>query len=63
MADDTDIHRSIDGLLLTPLTDGNRVNAALTVCEGMGRTGSTVEQIRDVLASLDLLSFNGISRR
>jgi hypothetical protein len=46
--------RRLDALGVAPVNDDERRMARLTVCEVMTRSGSSAEQIRDVLAALGL---------
>jgi hypothetical protein len=55
LPEDVDVTQQIDALVVSPVDDHQRRSAALTACEVMGRTGRSAEEIRDVLAALDLL--------
>jgi hypothetical protein len=47
--------RSIDELQMDALDEHQQYLAALTVCAEMDRMGSTQDEVREVLAALDLL--------
>jgi hypothetical protein len=55
------VSTEIDTLKVTPTTPEQRRRAALTICEVMGRSGETAQNIRLVLQMLDLesLQING----
>jgi hypothetical protein len=50
------ISRAIDVLTIRPVSEAQQHQAALTVCTAMHRSGSRPEDIRAVLAALDLLA-------
>jgi hypothetical protein len=47
--------RSIDELQMDAIDEHQQYLAALTVCAEMDRMGSTQDEVREVLAALDLL--------
>jgi hypothetical protein len=51
------LERRLDVLGVAPVSDQERRLATLTVCKVMRRSGSSSEQIRDVLAALGLDAF------
>jgi hypothetical protein len=51
------LERRLDVLGVAPVSDHERRLATLTVCKVMRRSGSSSEQIRDVLAALGLDAF------
>jgi hypothetical protein len=47
--------RALDELQMDAIDEHQQYLAALTVCAEMGRMGSTPDDVREVLAALDLL--------
>jgi hypothetical protein len=56
VANDAEISRRIDALVIEPPDEVQHRRAAINVCVAMSRAGDTAEQIRDVLAALGLLT-------
>lgn len=53
--DDANASRAIDELQMAAIDEHQQYRAALTVCAEMDRMGCGHEEIREVLAALDLL--------
>lgn len=49
------LNRAIDELQMDAIDEHQQYLAALTVCAEMDRMGSSQEEVREVLAALDLL--------
>jgi hypothetical protein len=53
--DQAKLNRAIDELQMDAIDEHQQYLAALTVCAEMDRMGSSQEEVREVLAALDLL--------